>query len=55
MNSVSIFFFGFALGFFSAVVVFDIVSRCLISDSEIKAWKEHLKRAREEAEEEKES
>lgn len=51
----SSFFFGFVLGFFLAVILFDIVSRCLVSDSEIEAWKEHLKRAREEAGEEKES
>jgi len=52
VSSVSIFFFGFALGFFLAVILLDIISRCLVSNSEIEMWKEHLKRAREEAEEE---
>jgi len=55
VSNMSMFFFGFVLGFFLAVVVFDIVSRRLVSDSEIEMWKEHLKRMKEEAEEEKES
>lgn len=55
MSYTSIFFFGFALGFFLAVILLDIISRRLVSDSEIEMWKEHLKRMKEEAEEEKES